>query len=194
MQDFPTHEATVSAATVAMPEGGVSPMFCTQCGTRNGTDAKFCKLCGHKLERIGPLRISEEDFRLPDSSEERVRKLLLEAYTKYEAKDLDAAVAICAEALELRPDSTDAHSLMSTLHEKKGDRDIAISEREKVLELNPGSIADREKLDELRDGTLIVTPRKITTSSRKSSSSLLESPLAQAFAAIFVMLAVLVVG
>lgn len=171
-------------------EEGVSTMFCTQCGTRNGSDAKFCKQCGHRLERTGPLKISEEDFQLPESRDEKVRDLLLEAFKKYEVGDIDAAVVVCSEALELRPESTDAHSLMSTLYEKKGETERAIAERERVLVLNPGSIADREKLDELRDGHVAITPRKITSSHRSNDAPILTSIRLQAAAAIAVIIVV----
>lgn len=196
MQDMPdpTLNAAAASETTAIPEEGVPAMFCTQCGTRNGSAAKFCKQCGHKLERTGPLRISEEEFKLPESRDERVRALMLLAYQKYEASDLDGAVALCVEAVEVRPESTDAHSLLSTLYEKKGDRQNAIAERERVLELNPGSIADREKLDELKDGKSSFTPRKIISSHRKPDNVLIESPVAQAFAAVFVMIIVMVIG
>ena len=68
------------------------------------------------------------------------------AFERNEAGDVDGAILDCREALEFAPDSTSAHSLMGMLYEKKGERDKAITEFEKVLELNPGSIAVREKL------------------------------------------------
>lgn len=169
-------------------------MFCTACGTKNPADANFCKRCGQKIEKTETPAITEEEFALPKGTDERFNELLLLAFQKNEAGDIDEALRACREALELRPTSTDAHSLMSTLYEKKGDVAKAIAEREKVLELNPGSIADREKLDLLRDGTLQIKPRKITTVRRTSRAVLFDTPAGAAVAAVAVTLLVFLVG
>jgi tetratricopeptide (TPR) repeat protein len=169
-------------------------MFCTACGTKNVLDANFCKQCGHKLDRTSRPKISEEEFALPESPDEKVKDLLLLAFKKSETEDLEAALQACGEALALRPDSTDAHSLMSTLYEKQGDIEKAVAEREKVLELNPGSIADREKLDQLRDGTIKITPRRIISSRRTAAPALFDSPGGAALAAVAVMMAVMLIG
>jgi len=169
-------------------------MFCTACGTRNTSDAHFCKQCGHKIDRMAPPKISEEEFALPATPEERVSELIVLAFQKHEAGDLEGAIAACSEALELRPDSTSAHSLMGMLYEKQGEREKALAEYEKVLELNPGSIADREKRDQLRDGTIRMTPRKITSSRRRAAPTLFDSPAMAAAAAVAVFLFVLMVG
>lgn len=131
-------------------------MFCTSCGTKNPTDSHFCKQCGHKLEAGAPQKISEEayDRALPD--EEQVLALLERAYRRRKENNLAAAIALCEEALRLRPESTSAHSMLAQLYEQNGDVEKAIPELEYVLRMNPGSIADRVKLDEMRDG---VRPR-----------------------------------
>ncbi len=125
-------------------------MFCTSCGVKNAADSNFCKQCGGKLAKPLP-KISEDAFdrALPD--EEQTAALLERAYRLRRAGDLDAAIALCEETLRLREDSTSAHSLLGQLHEEKGDASGAIHEYERVLALNPGSIADRVKLDELRE-------------------------------------------
>jgi tetratricopeptide (TPR) repeat protein len=173
---------------------GELSMFCTACGTRNTTDANFCKQCGKRLERSGPLKISEEAFAQAGSVEEIVRAHLVSAYNKYETGDIPGAIESCNKAIEVQPDSTDAISLLSTLYEKQGERDKAIAAREKVLQLNPGSIADREKLEELRDGTLVIIPRKITSSRIQSSQSILDTRAGAAIVAITVTLLVMVAG
>jgi tetratricopeptide (TPR) repeat protein len=194
MQDSSEKTVPLAVVTPSQPEKGESTMFCTGCGTKNTSDANFCKQCGHKLTKSGALKFSEEDFALPQSREEKVRSLLLLAFEKYEADDLDAAIETCSEALEIRQDSTDVHSLLSTLYEKKGDNVRAIAERERVLELNPGSIADREKLDELRDGHITTKALKINSSRRAPAPVLFDSPGGQVAAAVVVMLLVLLVG
>lgn len=176
------------------PKEGDSPMYCTACGVRNTQDANFCKQCGHKLDKTSPVAISEEDFAIPPGPDDRVEKLLVTAFQEYEAGDLDGAIQACSEALTIRPESTSAHSLMGTLYEKRGERDKAIAEYEKVLLLNPGSIADREKLDQLRDGTALIVPRKITSSRRLPGRALFDSPTGAAVAAVATFLLVLLVG
>lgn len=128
-------------------------MFCTSCGTKNGADANFCKECGQRLDK-GTARVTEEAFdrALPD--EEQVSALLERAYRLRREGDVAGAIALCEEALQLRQTSTSAHSLLGQLYESQGERDKAIQQYEYVLQLNPGSIADRVKLDALKDGTL----------------------------------------
>ncbi len=194
MQDL--SDVTLLAATLSVSPSGESDqtMYCTDCGTKNSEDANFCKQCGHKLVKTGPLKISEEEFALPPSKDDQFRDLLLVAFRKYEEDDLDGAVTACGVALELKPESTDARSLLSTLYEKQGQTAKAISEREKVLALNPGSIADREKLDLLRDNRSLVVPKRITSSHRAPRASMFDNPAGAAAAAVVVMLVVLMVG
>lgn len=176
-----------------LPEKGELIMFCTHCGTKNGLDANFCKQCGDKLERHSALKLSEAEFadlKLPD---DRVSDLLVMAFRKEAEDDVDGAVAICSEALKIRPESTSAHSLMGLLYEKQGHREKAIAEFEEVLKLNPGSIADREKLEQLRDATTFITPRKIT-SRQLPRTNFLSTPNGAVAAAAAVFLLVLCIG
>ena len=48
--DFEGERIKVSGPTGAYARStGLAFHFCTECGTRNEADAKFCKNCGHKL-------------------------------------------------------------------------------------------------------------------------------------------------
>ncbi|GEM_PF-703648 len=125
-------------------------MFCTACGSRNAEISNFCKQCGHKLDRAGAPRISEEAFDRALPLEEQVSALLERAYRLRKSGELSAAVRLCEEALRLNPESTSVHSLLGQIQEQTGNHAAAIHEYERVLQLNPGSIADRVKLDELR--------------------------------------------
>ncbi len=129
-------------------------MYCTDCGTRNADIGNFCKQCGHKLDRTAATRISEEAFDRALPMEEQVSALLERAYRLRKSGELTAAVRLCEEALRLNPESTSVHSLLGQIHEQMGNRDAAILEYERVMQLNPGSIADRVKLDELRGDRL----------------------------------------
>ena len=132
-------------------------MFCTACGTPNGDISSFCKQCGHKLDPVAGPRITEEQFDRALPAEEQVSALLERAYRLRKTGELASAVRLCEEALRLNPESTSVHSLLGQLHEQIGNREGAILEYERVLQLNPGSIADRVKLDELR-GEGLPTP------------------------------------
>ena len=130
-------------------------MFCTECGAKNAEDSKFCKQCGQKTDRA---RISAEAYTeaLPDA--EQALELLESAYALRTQGDAHGAIAMCERALKIVPESAAAHSLLGQLCIAQGDRERAIREYERVVQLNPGSIADRVKLDELRDET----PRRRT--------------------------------
>jgi tetratricopeptide (TPR) repeat protein len=127
-------------------------MFCSSCGAKNAAESNFCRQCGRKLDRASSPKISEEAFdrALPES--EQVTALLERAYRLRKASDLPGAIALCKEVLDIRPDSTTAHGLLGQLYEQNGERDRAVEQYERVLQLNPGSIADRVKLDDLREG------------------------------------------
>ncbi|HZO89817.1 MAG TPA: tetratricopeptide repeat protein [Chthonomonadaceae bacterium] len=147
-------------------------MYCTACGTRNQADSNYCRECGQKLEKAVSPKIREEDYERALPEDEQVSALLERAYRARSGGDMAAAIALCEEALRLRPESTSAHSLLARLFEQSGLREDAIRELEAVLRLNPGSIADRVKLDELRDGRAparhqIVSPNVALLDSRR---------------------------
>ena len=129
-------------------------MVCSACGAKNATDSNYCKQCGQPLEKSGPLKNREAEYTRLLPEEEQVTELLERAYGLRKAADYTAAIALCEEALRLRPESTSAHSLLGQIFEATGERERAIRQYERVLQLNPGSIADRVKLDELRAESL----------------------------------------
>jgi tetratricopeptide (TPR) repeat protein len=125
-------------------------MFCTSCGTKNSVESNFCKQCGTKLEKAAP-RISEEEFNRTLPEDEQISLLMERAYARRMAGDLAGATALCEQALQLHPESASAHSLLGQIYEQTGDKAKAIQEFETVLAHNPASIADRVKLDTLRN-------------------------------------------
>jgi tetratricopeptide (TPR) repeat protein len=133
-------------------------MFCTTCGTKNAADSRFCKQCGHELDKTTTGRVREEDFDRALPEDEQINALLERAYRARKAGDNAQAIVLCQEALQLRPNSTTPHSLLGQIYESMGEHDLAIRAYERVLQLNPGSIADRVKLDELRGGILPALP------------------------------------
>lgn len=133
-------------------------MYCSSCGAKDVADSNFCRQCGRKLEKLSIPTISEEAFdrALPD--EQQVTALLERAYQRRKENNIPGAIMLCQDVLALRPDSTTAHGLLGQLYEQIGERDNAVDQYEQVLKLNPGSIADRVKLDDLREGRAAPSP------------------------------------
>jgi Tfp pilus assembly protein PilF len=52
--------------------------------------------------------------------------------------------------ISLYPDHSNAHFQLSAVYEKQGKKDLAISEMEIVLKLNPDNAQVKAKLDELK--------------------------------------------
>lgn len=169
-------------------------MYCTECGANNTKDSKFCKQCGRKLVTETEQTPAEDQFDFMEDPEQRIKDLLLLAFKQSERGEIDKAIHTCSEALHYNPDSSDALSLISTLYERKGDMEQAIKHREHVLELNPGSIADREKLDQLKDKDLKVTPKKIISLHKSTTRFFLDSPGAFALLALSITLFILMIG
>lgn len=136
-------------------------MFCTQCGAYNTDDSRFCHQCGHRLqpERKIPT-LDESAFQL-DSPEqqEKIQQLLDEALTHESEGRLHEAALACEGVLVLDPANTSAHSLLGLIYEKQGDLEKAVAEYEKVVALNPDSVADRAKLEELRRRLRMPAPK-----------------------------------
>ncbi len=132
-----------------------TPLFCTECGTKNSADSKYCRECGTKInDGYRTMMLSLDDLRAIDNekNQERLAKLLDMAFWHNEAGNADAAVLACEAALAIHPHSTTAHSLLGTLYEKRGDDSKAIHHFEAVVSLNPDSAADAAKLDQVRRG------------------------------------------
>jgi len=127
-------------------------MYCSSCGAKNAAESNFCRQCGLNIEKLASPKISEEAFDRALPEDEKVTALLERAYRLRKSDDIDGAIRLCQEVLEIRPDSTTAHGILGQLYEHNGERDKAVAEYERVLKLNPGSIADRVKLDDLLEG------------------------------------------
>lgn len=130
-------------------------MFCTECGTKNSIDSKYCKECGAKInDGYRTMMLSLDDLRAIDDqkNQDRLTKLLDMAFWHNEAGNIDAAVLACEAALAIHPHSTTAHSLLGTLYEKRGNDAKAVEHLQAVVTLNPDSAADSAKLDQLRRG------------------------------------------
>ncbi len=106
-------------------------MYCTRCGTLNTRSNKFCHECGSRLvEPKAPAAAGPEraETAKQEIDQKKVGDLLYLAFQHYESGNTDAALEAAREAQSLNPDSTSAHSLMSLIHEQRGDLEQAIAE------------------------------------------------------------------
>ena len=121
-------------------------MQCKKCNTDNDADSKFCKKCGYSLEDTQPERgglTSEEHI--------RIGELIYSAFKHKEAGDIEKAILACQGALALNDASPQAHVLLATLYQSKGDIAAAMYEYERALDLDPQNLSTKAKLDSLRD-------------------------------------------
>lgn len=124
-------------------------MICPSCKSLNFRDTKFCRECGEKLAVPAPANLDATRLSLGNPEELQVQALLNQAFTEFDGGRTTDARLACQAALALRPDSTAAHSLLGLIYEKEGKTAEAIHQFRIVLELNPNSHADREKLERL---------------------------------------------
>lgn len=131
-------------------------MLCPKCGTKNGDTNKFCRECGARLEGASTDPASRDELALGQQ--------LFGVWQLFEADELDAALAKGESIVRLNPDSASAHSLVALIYERKSEQEAAagstehseqylrqaIKQYERIIDLNPDSSADREKLATLR--------------------------------------------
>ncbi len=156
-------------------------MYCTECGAKNTPDSHFCRECGHKFEVI-PHKISEEEYDRALPEDERVSALLERAYRFRKSGELSAVIALCQEAIAIKPDSAAAHSMLGQIYDTIGDKEKAILEYETIVLMNPGSVADRLKLDQLKgSGSQVVQqqapPRAVFVDHTAPNRSFTPAPL-----------------
>lgn len=136
-------------------------MFCKQCGAYNTDNSRFCHQCGHRLQperNLPPLDESVFQMDAPEQ-QEKIQHLLNEALNHEADGRLQEAILACEGVLVLDPANTSAHSLLGLIYEKQGDLRKAVAEYEKVVALNPDSVADRAKLEDLRRRLHMPIPR-----------------------------------
>ena len=80
----------------------------------------------------------------------RAQQLVERAMALAERNDLQAAVLACRQSISLAPESVQGYSMLGLLLERAGDSAGAITAYEKVLQLAPDSLLERESLGRLR--------------------------------------------
>ena len=158
-------------------------MYCTNCGTEVETDNKFCKECGQKIGK------DESAQEAAPNQNVKIGELIYNAYRHKEAGAIEDAILACQGALALNDESAQAHALLSSLYELKGDLASAVHECERILELNPENAAERQRLDDLKNGR-VAPPLQPT--SRNGIDGL--KPYAPLVAAAVVLFIVMMLG
>ena len=115
-------------------------MACAQCGAVIPDGFKYCATCSAAMARQTVTGIGDDTHRL-----------LAEANLLRIRKRLDEAIAICTRVLRIDPANATAHALMGDIHRDEGDYREALGWFKLAVQLNPGNVADRKKLDEMID-------------------------------------------
>jgi tetratricopeptide (TPR) repeat protein len=163
-------------------------MTCTQCKSRNPVGNKFCRECGAALTLLEGSLEAEEAARIEaERRQEQVASLLADAFRKSEQREYAAALPLVEEAVTLMPDSTSAQAMLSTVYERLGRNEEAIAATERVVELNPDSTADKQRLDQLRRG-IHVPPRTGAEGKSRSFAPYLPMVVAGSVAALVLLI------
>ncbi|MGD8239323.1 MAG: tetratricopeptide repeat protein [Armatimonadota bacterium] len=115
-------------------------MYCPDCGRRNPEPAQFCSECGT------PFGGERPDARAPLMEP---HELVRQASELKDLGQLEGAIELCRRAILAEPRHRGAHALLGLLYERKGQTPSAIREYRVVLEIDPNSTAEREKLSML---------------------------------------------
>lgn len=178
-------------------------MICPKCGTKNGDTNKFCRECGGKLDNsLSGSAGLHDDLALGEA--------LFSVWRLFEAGRLDEALVEGEKIAYESPDSTSTHSLVALIYERKAARELevgntsgahqflqlAIEHYEKVVNLNPDSGADREKLTLLRmrlAGQLPAPKSKPRISNLKTAFAAIPMPVRAGFGAFLLALIVAII-
>ena len=137
-------------------------MKCPNCDTVNAKTNKYCRQCGTRLDVL--VSREPEPVSTPTADDVGLGEELFAVLELFEHGDLDAALGKSHALVSDNPNSASAHSIVALIYERKaenalaqgnpdGARDFlkrAIQHYEAIIDLNPDSAADREKLVSLR--------------------------------------------
>lgn len=122
-------------------------MYCTNCGAAIEQDSKFCRQCGQKISE--PKQLCPEDHL-------KIGELVYAAYKHQEVGSIDDAIFACQGALALNERSPQAHALLGSLYESKGDFVSAAREYARAVELDPENEVNCRKLEDLKSGRVVL--------------------------------------
>ena len=136
---------------------------CRECSARNSDSSTFCVRCGAPLRREQTSAAAT-----PGSDTDRLDPVTVEAAPVEAAPDPEAllveaadlmgnrrpeeAAAKCREAIRLAPEMVAAYSMLGMAEEQRGNTMAAAGAYRRVLQIDPGRSAEREKLELLYAG------------------------------------------
>lgn len=131
-------------------------MYCTECGTDNAPDSRFCRNCGTPVPRaaasVAEPSAPTEPAIEPSSGvgappdEDEVLALLRRAIDAEGLGDVAGGIESAEEAVRLDPAHAVARSSLAGLYERAGRTAEAIEQYDAALQLDPQSRRDRIRL------------------------------------------------
>lgn len=113
---------------------------CKNCMAQNSLDSTFCKKCGTTLP--------DDDLR---QAREKLETAVADGFRIFNAGRTAEAMQIAETAVRANPISTAALSLKAMCHERMGQISEALECHERVLEIDPDSMIDKIKVNDLRN-------------------------------------------
>lgn len=113
---------------------------CKNCMAQNSLDSTFCKKCGTTLP--------DDDLR---QAREKLETAVADGFRIFNAGRTAEAMQIAETAVRANPISTAALSLKAMCHERLGQISEALECHERVLEIDPDSMIDKIKVNDLRN-------------------------------------------
>ncbi len=117
---------------------------CSNCAAPNSLDSAFCRKCG--------AGVSADDVKI---AQERLDRAVADGFKIFNAGRLDEATHIAESAVRDNPSFIAGLQLMAMCHERRGEISEALACHERILVLDPDSVIDRLKVNDLRN--LLVT-------------------------------------
>lgn len=121
---------------------------CKNCSSTNSLDSAFCKKCGAVLP--------EDEV---TAAKEKLELIVADGMKIFSIGRTDEAAQIADQAVATNPHSVAALSLKAMCHERRGEISEAIDCHERVLAIDPDSMIDKIKVNDLRN--LLVTRSSI---------------------------------
>ncbi len=194
-------------------------MKCPNCGITNGKNNRFCRECGKKLN--WPKEQAEQHLAHAAShlDDLELGEELFSIMKLYDDGDLETAAECTEKIIEHNPESASAHSILALIYERKAEvetaadhsqeaqvfLELAAAQYEQIIELNPRSAADREKLIGVRmklaggatpqppESYLPKRPAHVSAIKAKTKAFLLSIP-APALASIGAFILIIILG
>lgn len=184
-------------------------MKCPHCSASNGKTNKYCRECGTRLDVLVS-REPERDSVAARADEVGLGEELFTVLEMFESGDLDSALKRALELASANPGSASAHSLVALVCERKAEHELsggdperghellklALERYEAIIDLNPDSSADREKLASLRlryTGQSAIGPKPKSGFDFAAALQAVPRPVLAGFATFLVLLALAIV-